>query len=247
MFSRFISVCFLVFIAVTSLFFFCIALSIWLLTVLIDKRLVILHKFTCFWAYMYVMVMPAWKVKFFNREKINRKATYVVTSNHQSQLDILVSFGLFFHFKWVSKAEIFKVPLIGWNMVLNRYIRLVRGSKESIKAMMEVCEKTLAEGSSVFFFPEGTRSATGRVKAFKAGAFVLAKKMKVPILPIAISGTTYALPKKSMNFHGSHDIKVTVLDEIPYSEFADMEDEALAEMVRSRIREYVDEPEALAA
>ncbi|WP_028314991.1 lysophospholipid acyltransferase family protein [Desulfatibacillum aliphaticivorans] len=247
MFNRLISIALLIFIAVTSIFFFCGALLLWLLTVLFDKRLVILHLYTCAWAYLYVMVVPAWKVHFLGKEKINPQKTYVVTSNHQSQLDILVCFGLFFHFKWVSKAEIFKVPLIGWNMVLNRYVKLIRGDRDSIRKMMEACEERLAEGSSVFFFPEGTRSATGKVKAFKPGAFVLAKKMKLPILPIAVRGTTHALPKNSMNFHGSHEIWVTVLDEIPYEEFKDMEDGELAEMVRQRIIPHVELEEEEAA
>ncbi|MBI9075706.1 MAG: 1-acyl-sn-glycerol-3-phosphate acyltransferase [Desulfatibacillum sp.] len=247
MVNRLISISILVFIAITSIFFYCGALLLWLLTVLIDKRLVILHRYTSAWAYLYVLVVPAWQVHFLGKERINRKTTYVVVSNHQSQLDILVCFGLFFHFKWISKAEIFRVPLIGWNMVLNRYIRLVRGDKESIRKMMDACETTLAEGSSVFFFPEGTRSATGRVKQFKPGAFVLAKKMQLPILPIAVRGTTHALPKKSMNFHGRHEIWVTVLDEIPYEEFADLSDEELSEMVRQRIIPHVEMEENEAA
>ena len=240
MLNRLISTLILIFIALTSIVLFCGALVLWLLTVCFDKRLVILHLYTSAWAYLYVLAVPAWKVHFLGKEKINHKTTYVVVSNHQSQLDILVCFGLFFHFKWVSKAEIFKVPLIGWNMVLNRYIKLIRGDRESIRSMMDACERTLQEGSSVFFFPEGTRSATGRVKAFKPGAFILAKKTKLPILPIAVRGTTHALPKNSMNFHGRHEIWVTVLDEIPYADFADMDDQELSEMVRQRIISHVE-------
>jgi len=99
-----------------------------------------------------------------NRERIRRDATYVIVANHQSLLDILVLFRLFVHFKWVSKAELFRIPCIGWNMTLNRYIRLRRGNPESIAAMMRDAERTLAEGSSLMIFPEGTRSADGRLK-----------------------------------------------------------------------------------
>jgi 1-acyl-sn-glycerol-3-phosphate acyltransferase len=117
--------------------------------------------FTSFWACLYLWIVPAWSVTTAGRHKIRRGATYIVVSNHQSQLDILVAFHLFFPFKWVSKAEVFNLPFIGWNMVLNRYIRLKRGDKESIRQMMAACEKALARGCSVFFFPEGTRSRTG--------------------------------------------------------------------------------------
>jgi 1-acyl-sn-glycerol-3-phosphate acyltransferase len=70
--------------------------------------------------------MPAWSVQVLDRHKIRKNVTYMVVSNHQSQLDILVAFRLFFHFKWVSKAQIFKLPFIGWNMVLNEYIKIER-------------------------------------------------------------------------------------------------------------------------
>jgi 1-acyl-sn-glycerol-3-phosphate acyltransferase len=148
---------------------------------------------------LYTWTTPSWKMHVIDRNKFKRGRLYVVISNHQSQLDILVAFNLFRHFKWVSKAEIFRVPFVGWNMYLNRYVRLVRGDKESIEQMMKVSEERLREGSSVFLFPEGTRSEDGNVKKFKPGAFILAHKLKIPILPIAISGTKKALPKPQMN------------------------------------------------
>ena len=207
-----------------------------------DRRLVVLHQFTSFWAYLYIWAMPAWSVSIQGRNKIKKDATYVVVSNHQSQLDILVAFGLFFHFKWVSKAEIFRLPLIGWNMVLNRYIKIKRGDRESVQKMLEKSEKAVAQGNSIFFFPEGTRSKNGLLKPFKPGAFVLAKKMKIPILPIAIKGTRNALPKHSLNFHGKHRIEVKVLDEIPYNDYKALEIDEIAEYVRDKIMDHVQEP-----
>ena len=239
MLRRAVSVLFIAYIAVSCAVLYFVALTIWLLTVLFDRRLVVLHWFTCLWGAMYIWIMPAWSVTVVGREKIPRKGSRVVVSNHQSQLDILVCFTLFFHYKWVSKEEMFRVPFIGWNMTLNRYIRLRRGDKESVVRMLADAEKALNQGSSVFLFPEGTRSWDGQVKTFKPGAFHLAKKTKKPILPIAISGTTNALPKKSMNFHGFHKIRVTILDEILYEAFADLSDEETAELVRSRIIPYV--------
>jgi 1-acyl-sn-glycerol-3-phosphate acyltransferase len=185
--------------------------------------------------------MPAWSVSSKGREKIKRGKTYIIVSNHQSQLDILVAFRLFFLFKWVSKAEVFSLPFIGWNMVLNRYIKLERGEKESIQQMMVVCEKTISSGNSVYFFPEGSRSRTGIVKNFKTGAFALAHKMKIPVLPIVINGSKNALPKHSLNFHGRHHIRIEVLDEIPYESFAQLSVEETAGKVRKTIVEHVDE------
>ncbi len=216
-------------------FFFVLALIIWLVTRWFDPRLVILHMFTSFWACFYLWMMPAWSLTISGREKIERRAQYIIVSNHQSQLDILVAFRLFFPFKWVSKVEVFRLPFVGWNMYLNRYIGLRRGDKDSIRQMMQSCAHALAAGCSVYFFPEGTRSRTGRLKPFKPGAFILARQMQVPILPVVIKGTRAALPKYSLNFHGRHLIRLKVLDAIQPSDFAGLSIEQLAETVRARI------------
>ncbi len=242
MLNRIISIGFLIFFGVSSAIFFIVALAIWLCTVLFDRRLVILHMFTSFWACIYLWVMPAWSVTIKGREKIKKNECYVIVSNHQSQLDILVAFRIFFPFKWVSKTEVFRLPFIGWNMVLNRYIKLKRGDKKSITKMMKDCEKTLSEGNSIYLFPEGTRSKTGQLRSFKPGAFILAHKMKRSILVIAISGTQNALPKHSLKFHGSHDILIQVVDEIPYTAFKDLSVDETSEMVRTMIANHINNP-----
>jgi len=208
--------------------------------VLFDRRLVILHHFTCFWASLYLWVFPAWSVSIEGREKIDRDKTYIMVSNHQSLVDILVVFSLFTHFKWVSKTEVFKIPLIGWNMVLNRYVKLIRGEQESIIKMYEACDIHLQQGSSIYMFPEGTRSPTGQIREFKEGAFVLAKKHQLPILTIAINGSKDALPKHSLNFHGKHHMILTVLGEIPYKDFAETPVKELAYQVRDKIGQHVE-------
>jgi len=239
MFNRIVAAFFLAYIAATSAIFFVIALVIRVLTGPFDRRLVLLHLFTSFWACLYLWTMPAWRVSLEGRERIRRRETYLIVSNHQSQLDVLVAFRLFFPFKWVSKAEVFQLPFIGWNMALNQYVKLRRGDKVSIERIMAACRRHLARGSSVFFFPEGTRSADGALKPFKPGAFLLAHEMGLPILPIAINGTRLALPKYSLNFHGHHHIRLQVLDPIAYDAFRHLSVAATAEMVRNIIAAHL--------
>ena len=241
MINRAVSLLYLLFIALTSIPLFGCAFIIWCLTKPFDRRLLILHRFTSFWAALYIWTMPAWSLKISGRKNIKKNTAYMVVSNHQSQLDILVAFNLFFHFKWVSKAEVFKVPLIGWNMVLNEYIKIKRGDRQSAETMMQQCEASIARGNSVYFFPEGTRSRDGRLKPFKLGAFILAQKMKIPILPIAINGSKNALPKHSINFHGRHNMRIQVLEEIPYTRFENLSVEETAELARKSIMAHVDE------
>ncbi|MFP4225136.1 MAG: lysophospholipid acyltransferase family protein [Desulfobacterales bacterium] len=233
--QRLIAIGWFTFVGLTSVLFFLIALVIWLVTWPFDRRKVILQQFTCFWAALYTWIIPAWRIRIEGREHLPRKTPYVVVSNHQSLLDILVLFNLFFHFKFVSKIEIFKIPLIGWNMSLNNYIKLKRGDKKSVARMLADCEKAIEQGSSVLIFPEGTRSPDGHIKEFKLGAFTLALKMKTPICPMVIAGTNAALPKYSLNFHGRTDIRIRVLEPIPYESFAHLSAEETANMVREVI------------
>lgn len=233
--DRLLSIFIFTFIGISSVVFFCIALLIWITTILFDRKLVILHYFSSFWAGCYLKIVPAWNVKVIGAEKINPNKIYVIVSNHLSQLDIPVAFQLFKPFKWVSKAEVFKVPFIGWNMSLNGYIKLKRGDRAGIKHMLLSCEKAINNGSSIYIFPEGTRSADGNIGKFSNGAFSLAKKMNLPILPAVIKGSHQALPKHSLVFRGQHNISIEVLDPIPPESFAEKKAAELANEVRDVI------------
>ena len=238
------SVLFWLFLGVSSALLFPVAIVVWALTVAIDRRLVVLHRFTCFWASLYTWCNPAWRVTVEGREKVRPNATYVMVANHQSFVDILVLFRLFVHFKWVSKIEMFKIPAIGWNMMLNRYIPLRRGDRKSIAEMMRACEATLADGNSIMMFPEGTRSHDGHLKAFKPGAFVLAQRAKVPLLPVVVEGTAHALPKHGFVLRGHHAIRIRVLDEIPYERTAGLSSDELTEQVRALFLRELGEADA---
>lgn len=237
--GKIVAAFFFVIVGFSSIFYFTGALILRITTQLFDPKLRILHLYTCFWASSYIWLMKCWRYKVRGKHNVDRSRTYVVVSNHQSQLDILVAFTCFFHFKWVSKIEVFSLPLIGWNMRLNKYIKLRRGDKKSIAEMMVEAEKTLKTGSSVFIFPEGTRSETGVLRPFKPGAFILAKKLKLPLLPIAINGTIHALPKYSINYHGVHHMTMDILKPIEYDEFKDMDVEEFAAYVRNVIAERI--------
>lgn len=239
------STLFWLFLTATSIALFPVALLIWAVTAPFDRRLRALHLFTCFWASLYTWVNPMWPVEVIGREKIRRDETYVMVANHLSLLDILVLFRLFEHFKWVSKIENFRIPCVGWNMRLNRYIPLRRGNRTSILRMIRRALDTLEEGSSVMIFPEGTRSPNGRMRAFKPGAFEIALTAKKPVLPIAVEGTAQALPKRGFVLQGRHPIRVTVLDPIPYAAFAGDDIETLTDRVRTRIAEIVEGKEPL--
>ena len=187
---------------------------IFVVTLPFDRRRVVLHLFSCFWAAFYVYANPIWRMRVEGRSKLPWRGPAVIVANHASLIDILVLFALYRPFKWVSKAQNFKLPFIGWNMTLNGYVPLVRGQKSSIVKMMAECRKHLARGMPVLIFPEGTRTRTGELQEFKDGAFLLAVEMGCPIVPVAVHGTRDSLPKHGAVLRNRMNALVEVLDPI---------------------------------
>ena len=208
------------FVFVTMPIFFAVALAIFVVTWPFDRRRVVLHLWSCFWASFYIYANPLWRVRITGRDKLPWRGPAVIVANHLSLVDILVLYGLYRPFKWVSKAELFKVPVVGWNMVLNDYVRLVRGDRESIRAMMAHCREHLARGAPVLIFPEGTRSPTGELQAFRDGAFKLAHEVVCPLIPVVVRGTFESLPKSGLVLRSRMDGEVTVLDPLDPKAFS---------------------------
>ncbi|MCP3900220.1 MAG: 1-acyl-sn-glycerol-3-phosphate acyltransferase [Desulfobacteraceae bacterium] len=229
------------FIGLSSVLFFFVALVIRIVCFPFDKKLIVSNLFSSFWASCYLWCIPTWSVKKSGREKVSLKKNYIIVSNHQSQVDIFLAFNLFIPFRWISKKEVFNLPFIGWNMVLNKYIGIKRGDKESIEKMMRQCESILEQGCSLFFFPEGTRSKTGELRAFKPGAFILAKKMKINILPVVMQGTREILSKNSAKVSWNKEISIKILDEINYNDFEDMSVQETAQMVHDLFKKNLKE------
>jgi len=236
------SAIFWAFVVLSSIPLFLIALVIWVLTMPFDPHRVVLHRFTCFWASLYTWTNPVWPVTITGRDNIVPGQTYVLVANHLSLLDILVLFRLFRDFKWVSKVEIFKVPAIGWNMRMNKYIPLKRGDRDSVVEMMAACDETLRSGSSIMMFPEGTRSKTGELRDFKPGAFELARTTQTPIVPMVIRGSHHALPKSGFVLQGRHKISVTVLPEVPLNVVESLQADELTAYVRGLIAAEIARP-----
>lgn len=125
---------------------------------------------------------------------------YVVVANHESQADPFLLSWLPWDMRWVAKEELFRPPVTGWAMRFGGDIPLRRGERESVGEMMRECERALAGGISVMMFPEGTRSRDGALLPFKDGAFQLAIRAGVPVLPVALAGTHAMRPKHSRWF-----------------------------------------------
>jgi 1-acyl-sn-glycerol-3-phosphate acyltransferase len=213
------SILFWTFFVVSSAVLFVGALLLFVLTFPFDRNRVALHLYSCFWAQLYFLVNPLWRLQVEGREKLPWRGAAVLVSNHESLGDVLVLFGLYRPFKWVSKASVFNLPFLGWNMRLNGYVPIVRGRKESVLEMMADCRRWLSRGMPVLLFPEGTRSPDGVVRAFKDGAFKLAVEEGVPVIPIVLTGTADTLPKHGVVLRTFADCRVRVLDPVDPAPF----------------------------
>ncbi len=206
--------------AITMPILFVGAAIVWLLTLPFDRRRVALHLYSCAWATLYVVSNPMWRARVHGRSKLPWRGPAVIVANHLSMLDILVLYGLFRPFKWVSKASNFKVPVVGWNMWINDYVPVRRGDRESVRQMMEHCRAHLARGTPILLFPEGTRALDGRLQRFKDGAFKLAWEAQVPIYPVVVTGTYEALPKHGLVIRGGMEARIDVLDPLHPRDFS---------------------------
>ena len=156
---------------------------------------------------------PLWRFRYSGTLPKDPRRPYVVVSNHESFADILLISHLPWEMKWLSKAELFRIPFLGWDMWLVGDIPVKRGFGPSALEAMERCRRALQNRVSVMIFPEGTRSRTSELLPFKDGAFRLAIEAGVPILPLAVSGTGTALRKHDWRF-GRSDAEVRVLEPV---------------------------------
>ena len=183
-------------------------------------------------------VNPAWHVRVGGVDPAALRHPYVVVSNHQSLADIPVISRLPWEMKWVGKAELFRLPVMGWLMRLADDIPVDRTDAASRASVLLRAEQKLRHGVSVMFFPEGTRSRDGRLKRFYDGAFLLAVQAGVPVLPLAVDGTMDALPKHGWQFSRA-DVRLAVLPPIPTDGLTTDDLEDLRDRVRQRIVEQV--------
>ena len=179
-----------------------------------DKKRTLAHAQCFWWSDALISLNPYWKLDISGRENIDKNRAYIIIANHQSLADIVLAYQTKMQFKWVAKESLFKVPFVGWSMSLAKHIKLERGNLGSIKKIYRETSQWLRSGMSVLFFPEGTRNQTGKMGNFNNGAFKLAIKEHVPILPIRIEGTGTAIPKGSWIFTTKTSARLKILPAI---------------------------------
>lgn len=161
---------------------------------LFDRSGTLPHFFAKCWS-RFVFWGVGIKVKLTGVENIPKNQAVIFAANHQSTMDIPAMFGFLpVQFRIMAKQILFMIPFLGWHLYIGGNIPINR--KNAKQAFGSVFKATvrIKKGLSLLVFIEGTRSRDGKLHRFKRGSFTLAKKLQVPIVPIAINGTFARMP-----------------------------------------------------
>ena len=177
---------------------------IWLYTVffglssipcsLFGDRERVLHGFARAWSWMITKTICS-PVKVTGLEKINTAVPHVYAVNHASALDIPILYVyLPFQFRIAFKKELLSYPIVGWHLKRSGQVCIDQQKPSASIGSVRSALKSLKRGMPLVIFPEGGRSADGEIKPLMPGAFFLAIKAQVDIVPIALVGTFELLP-----------------------------------------------------
>jgi 1-acyl-sn-glycerol-3-phosphate acyltransferase len=153
------------------------------------------------------------KVSVVGMEHLGAGKHFIYVANHASMFDIPAVMGnIPDEIRIVMKKELTRIPIFGWALKVGHYITIDRDNpKDAMKSLDRAAEK-IRNGASVLLFAEGTRTTDGKLQPFKRGAFALAVKSGVPIIPVTINGTYRIMKKGSWQVHPSH---ITIVLEKP--------------------------------
>lgn len=207
---------------------------------LFDRDVRIGHAIGYLWGDTIVASNPFWKMHIHGAKNIKKGRPYVLVSNHASMADIVVIYKLHRQFKWVARDDLFRVPFLGWSMRLLKYIQLERGRHGSIKKSFGEAQAWINKGMPVLFFPEGTRSRNNELGPFKNGAFKLAIESQVPIVPIVIRNSFYAIPRGTWIFDHLVEGDITVFPPIETRNMQVEDADRLKDSVHNLMREHIE-------
>ena len=186
-------------------------------------------------------INPNWQITITGYEGVDDRKPYVMVCNHLSQADIPLISNLPWEMKWVAKKELFDTPVMGWMMKLAGDISVDRQAPDRREQTFQQAKYYLSQNCSVMFFPEGTRSRNGKLNRVKGGAFDLAIREGIPILPMVIDGTQNTLPKRSWKFGVAKHIKLKILDPISTEGLDKSDTRKLTQKVRQDILKQLSE------
>lgn len=156
------------------------------------------HGCARWWCRMVALTIGA-RIRVHGTDHVRRDGSYVYVANHSSLIDTPALFAcLPYQFKIMAKRGLFHVPFLGWHLWTSGHFPIDRGDARKTARSLKSVVDGLRAGKSLAVFPEGTRTPDGRLQEFKAGAFKIAARAGVPVVPVTIRGTFALLPKTTL-------------------------------------------------
>jgi 1-acyl-sn-glycerol-3-phosphate acyltransferase len=206
-----------------------------------DKDGSILHGFARQWSKLIMKTILS-PVRVMGLEKIDPSRTYVYAVNHASALDIPVLYAsLPFQFRIVHKKELLSYPVIGWHLKRSGQVCVDQQNPSHSVGQIKSAVRTLKNGMPLVIFPEGGRTADGTIQPFLAGAFFMAIKANVDIVPIALVGTYELLPMDTFHIK-SRPLEMRIGNPISTSEWTLRNLQGLSAKVQQEIQNLYDGP-----
>jgi 1-acyl-sn-glycerol-3-phosphate acyltransferase len=215
-------------------------LLIWLYTVILGivsipvslfgEKGRMLHGFARFWSWLIMKTILS-PVKVTGLEKIDTSKAHVYAVTHASALDIPVLYVyLPFQFRILFKKELLSYPIVGWHLRRSGQVCIDQQKPTRSIAHIRSAVKSLQAGMPLVIFPEGGRTPDGEIKPFMPGAFYLAIKAQVDIVPVALVGTYELLPMNTYHIK-SRPLEMRVGEPISTAGYSLREMEPLSEKV----------------
>lgn len=202
----------------------------------------VFHSIARIWART-VLTICGVKVRVVGLEKVDLSRNYVYVSNHASMFDIPVILARVpDQIRIIYKKELEIIPFFGWGLKFGPYIGIDRGrGNKAIKSLDEAIQR-IQRGASVLLFAEGTRTRDGKLRPFKRGAFNLAVRAGIPVVPLTINGSFAILPKRSVNIRpGTVELILDSPIPVPEAEGKDGEIKLMQDVHAAIARHYIDQ------
>ena len=215
-----------------------------LASMLADRRGRVAHRCARAWARL-ILATTGVRTSVRGVERVDRGVSYVFVSNHQSIYDVPVLFAaLPLQLRIIAKASLGRFPVLGWHLRWTGHL-LVDRARAGAGALKQVA-RMMRRGHSLIVFPEGTRSADGRVGRFRRGLFLLAIDAGLPVVPVAVAGTRRVMRKGRLTTRPG-DVTLVVHPPVPTDGLSRTDAGALAERVRGLVAASVAAAEGRAA
>jgi len=197
---------------------------------LFDRRGHFAHGCARTWSWL-ILATTGVSVEVTGLDHLPRDRTFIFVSNHQSIYDIPVIFAtLPYQLRIIAKESLGSFPFLGWHLRRNGHLLVDRRNPDRA-GILRRWRALVGEGLSLVIFPEGTRSADGRVGRFKAGSFLLAVEAQLPVVPLSIDGTRHVMRKGRLMTSPGH-ARLVVHEPIDTAGLAVSDARQLAERVR---------------